>query len=560
MDQTFYLLRAGQSLAATLGDAADPAVTAVVSYQDTRDIPAAAMDRTAGADLAGTDAVTLLGEPEDINVYRITDITLHNADNAQHVVTLSLVDGDITLALWTITLAAGATWTLRADVGRIVIGDAQGMVLQMGEAVTTTAPTYVVQYDNITKVPTSVLDTADAGTIGDADELEIVAGDGTLDRIVVRNLTIHNADSVQHVITVSLADGDDRRGLFVLTLAAGATWDLLRNAATFSESSGSGATAFTELTDAPASYTNQAGKMVIVNKDEDGVEFAAVPSAGDPGADGVGFAVPAAWQTGTAYTITPTISVVTHGGSSYACTSAHTSGASTEPGVGASWQTKWALMAAKGDAGADGADGADGATGATGSTGATGAAGAAGADGKTILNGSGAPGAGLGVNGDFYLDTAANAIYGPKTGGAWGSGTSLIGPAGADANPAKQLVFTMFGPAEAVTTGDGKAALLITPALNGKNITAVYLALHGDLSTSGTPTAQLRRKRGETDVDVCSTRPVIAANKRYNGETGGTAAAINTSNDDLATGDVLYADCDVSGTGSQGMQLIAIAE
>lgn len=51
-------------------------------------------------------------------------------------------------------------------------------------------------------------------------------------------------------------------------------------------------------------------------------------------------------------------------------------------------------------------------------------------DTNTILNGVGAPSAGLGDDGDFYIDTAANEIYGPKTAGAWGSGTSLIGPTG----------------------------------------------------------------------------------------------------------------------------------
>ncbi|HBL23904.1 MAG TPA: hypothetical protein DDZ40_07270 [Deltaproteobacteria bacterium] len=55
-----------------------------------------------------------------------------------------------------------------------------------------------------------------------------------------------------------------------------------------------------------------------------------------------------------------------------------------------------------------------------------------GTDGKTVLNGSGAPGAGFGVNGDFYIDTSNSDIYGPKTGGAWGSQTSLVGPTGAD--------------------------------------------------------------------------------------------------------------------------------
>ena len=63
--------------------------------------------------------------------------------------------------------------------------------------------------------------------------------------------------------------------------------------------------------------------------------------------------------------------------------------------------------------------------------GATGSTGPAGADGSTVLNGSGAPSGGTGVDGDFYIDTTANDLYGPKTAGVWGSGTSLIGPTGA---------------------------------------------------------------------------------------------------------------------------------
>jgi integrin beta 8 len=53
-----------------------------------------------------------------------------------------------------------------------------------------------------------------------------------------------------------------------------------------------------------------------------------------------------------------------------------------------------------------------------------------GADGKTILNGSGTPSDLLGVDGDFYINTANHNMYGPKTGGAWGSPTSLVGPPG----------------------------------------------------------------------------------------------------------------------------------
>jgi hypothetical protein len=47
-----------------------------------------------------------------------------------------------------------------------------------------------------------------------------------------------------------------------------------------------------------------------------------------------------------------------------------------------------------------------------------------------VLYGTGAPSSGVGNNGDFYIDTAASRIYGPKASGAWPSGTSLVGPLG----------------------------------------------------------------------------------------------------------------------------------
>ena len=47
------------------------------------------------------------------------------------------------------------------------------------------------------------------------------------------------------------------------------------------------------------------------------------------------------------------------------------------------------------------------------------------------MSGTGAPATGLGVNGDFYIDTAASKVYGPKAAGVWGAGVSMIGPQGA---------------------------------------------------------------------------------------------------------------------------------
>jgi hypothetical protein len=52
-----------------------------------------------------------------------------------------------------------------------------------------------------------------------------------------------------------------------------------------------------------------------------------------------------AWVTATVYAVDD---AVENGGGSFICISAHTSGATDEPDVGASWETKWDLVAAKG--------------------------------------------------------------------------------------------------------------------------------------------------------------------------------------------------------------------
>ncbi|MCY0926225.1 SGNH/GDSL hydrolase family protein [Streptomyces sp. H27-H1] len=49
-----------------------------------------------------------------------------------------------------------------------------------------------------------------------------------------------------------------------------------------------------------------------------------------------------------------------------------------------------------------------------------------GTPGKTILSGTGAPGVGVGIAGDFYIDTATWNIYGPKS-GTWPAGVPLAG-------------------------------------------------------------------------------------------------------------------------------------
>ena len=122
------------------------------------------------------------------------------------------------------------------------------------------------------------------------------------------------------------------------------------------------------------------------------------------------------------------------------------------------------LTGATGPQGPAGPTGLTGPQGPAGPTGATGPQGSAGTNGNTVLNGNLAPSNGQGVDGDFYINTAANLIYGPKANGIWPSGVSLVGsqgpvgPAGATGATGPQ------GPAGVLSNGSSAGN---TPYWNG---------------------------------------------------------------------------------------------
>ena len=49
---------------------------------------------------------------------------------------------------------------------------------------------------------------------------------------------------------------------------------------------------------------------------------------------------------------------------------------------------------------------------------------------RLILNGTGAPAPTTGQDGDYYIDNSNTLLYGPKTGGSWGSPVTMVGPQG----------------------------------------------------------------------------------------------------------------------------------
>ena len=116
--------------------------------------------------------------------------------------------------------------------------------------------------------------------------------------------------------------------------------------------------------------------------------------------------------------------------------------------------------------------------------GVTGPTGVAGQDGAQFFAGSTGPASGFGDSGDFWLDTTAGVLYGPKDSGVWGAGIQLeSGPAGPTGPTGP--VSTTLGPtgvtgAQSTVTGPTGAT---GPSVTGPTGTRGATILAG----SGTP-------------------------------------------------------------------------
>lgn len=125
-------------------------------------------------------------------------------------------------------------------------------------------------------------------------------------------------------------------------------------------------------------------------------------------------------------------------------------------------------------------------------------------------------------------------------------------PGGADPIAFAEFELKVFGDDATLSTGDGKLIMVIPPSVNGLNLVAAH-AFVTTVSSSGTPTIQIRNV---TDAqDMLSTRITIDASE-FTSYTAATAPVINTSYDDVATGDLLAVDVDVAGTGAKGLGVV----
>lgn len=111
----------------------------------------------------------------------------------------------------------------------------------------------------------------------------------------------------------------------------------------------------------------------------------------------------------------------------------------------------------------------------------------------------------------------------------------------------KEIGWTVVKSDTATAVADGKDGIAIPSSINGMNLVDVTCSV-ADLNSaaSGTTTVVIRRLRGGTAVDITSTGVTID----YNAYTA-SDETVDTTNDDVQTGDILFADVNAITTAAQ---------
>ena len=104
--------------------------------------------------------------------------------------------------------------------------------------------------------------------------------------------------------------------------------------------------------------------------------------------------------------------------------------------------------------------------------------------------------------------------------------------------------------------GNGAAYVTIPARMNGMDIVAVEAEFTGDVATGSVTTIMLHN--ATSAADILSTALTVDASERSSA-TAVTAAVINTSEDDLTTGDLIRLDIDGIGSTTAGTGLVVRA-
>ena len=121
----------------------------------------------------------------------------------------------------------------------------------------------------------------------------------------------------------------------------------------------------------------------------------------------------------------------------------------------------------------------------------------------------------------------------------------------------KEIGWVIKKTAEDTAVADGTDAIVIPASMNGMNLVDLTCSVASlNSAASGSTTVVLRRVRGATAVDMTSTGVTIAYN-----EYTASDETVDTSNDDVQTGDMIYADVNaVTSAVQKGLSCTAVLQ
>lgn len=96
---------------------------------------------------------------------------------------------------------------------------------------------------------------------------------------------------------------------------------------------------------------------------------------------------------------------------------------------------------------------------------------------------------------------------------------------------------------------NGIYGVAIPASINGYNLTAALASIYTK-GSSGTTTVQIRRYRAGVNADMLSTRITVSYNEYYAAD-----GVIDTTKDDVATGDLIYVDIDTAAVSASGLSV-----
>lgn len=133
--------------------------------------------------------------------------------------------------------------------------------------------------------------------------------------------------------------------------------------------------------------------------------------------------------------------------------------------------------------------------------------------------------------------------------------TKYLSGTGVFSVPIKIEYLKVIAETTALTTGDGKMYFTVPDSFNGMNLIDADAAVY-TVSSSGTPTVQINNLDYAGGAQDMLSTPITIDASEYNSYTATAPPVINTSYDDVATGNRLRIDVDVAGTGTTGLDVI----